>query len=266
MGRSQERIIKKCFHQQIRLQMEEFNGLGIWGCMEITPSGTTQWEERTPLFDVPDVLNGQPDWFIQDHITSNGTSHQKLHLDPDEFVVVLWVGTNDVGINSFVTDDQKANISLVDLAECQMDTLKRMRSLGARRFILNSLIPLQLTRLYSNRSDLVIHWPEEHDGPSLNEQWASRSGGYVEYFDSYAFFEEVYRHPDVYFNGSVPANVTGWCHQCPDPLDFHFCGIGDCTEAERDSYMWWDELHPSEQTGRNVAMELFKKIKGVSRF
>ncbi|THU85212.1 hypothetical protein K435DRAFT_806104 [Dendrothele bispora CBS 962.96] len=195
---------------------------GIWGCTEITPSGTTQWEERTPLFDVPNVLNDQPDWFIQDYITSNGTSHQKLHLDPDEFVVFLWVGTNDVGINSFVTDDQKANTSLVDLAECQMDTLRRMHSLDR-----------ELRVSMKNGRGVEVMWI------------VMRS------------LKKFIIIQDVYFKWSVPANVT-------DPLDFHFCGMGDCTEAERNSYMWWDELHPSEQTGRNVAMELFKKIKGVS--
>ncbi|KAK7455766.1 hypothetical protein VKT23_010798 [Stygiomarasmius scandens] len=265
--------------------------LGLYGNYTIwnyAVGGAVCDNDLTPLFGVPDVLNGQPDWFILDHITGNGTSHQKLFLNPEEFVVIIWVGTNDVGINSFVTDDQRTNVSLVDLAECQMNTLKRMHSLGARQFILNSLIPLHLTKLYSNSSDPVIYWPEEHDGPAwhkrmfnivntlnvllragirdLNDQWAKGAGGYVEYFDAYSFFEEMYHHPAAYFNGSIPATVTNWCHKCPNPFDFHSCGIGDCTETERDSYMWWDELHPSEQTGRNVAMELLKKIRGSSKF
>ena len=39
-----------------------------------------------------DVSGGQKDWFVEDHIV-NG----RLQLDPDEFVTVLWIGTNDVG-------------------------------------------------------------------------------------------------------------------------------------------------------------------------
>jgi phospholipase/lecithinase/hemolysin len=39
---------------------------------------------------------------------------------------------------------------------------------------------------------------------------------------------------------------------------------GDCKWEERDSYMWWDELHPSEQTGRLVAQEVVKKLDGKS--
>ncbi len=30
--------------------------------------------------------------------------------------------------------------------------------------------------------------------------------------------------------------------------------------------MWWDELHPSEQTGRNLAAEMYKKILGESQY
>jgi len=82
----------------------------------------------------------------------------------------------------------------------------------------------------------------------------------------YGFFEEMYYNPTRYFNGSIPANVTGHCHQCPVPSNYSYCGIGDCTMAQRDSYMWWDELHPSEQTGRNVAAEILKKIRGDSKY
>ncbi|KAF5361189.1 hypothetical protein D9758_009023 [Tetrapyrgos nigripes] len=287
MAHSLERIIRKCFHQQTLRQTEESSGHGIWVCMAITRFGITQLE--APFVAMIYVARGQQDWFILDHVIANGTSHQKLHLNPDQFVVIIWIGTNDVGINSFVTDSQKSNISLADLAQCQINALRRMHSLGARQFILNSLIPLQITKLYSNSSDPVIYWPEEHDGPAwnkrmfnfvttlntllksginnLNAEWkCSGTGGFVEYFDTYGFFEELYYNPNAYYNGSIPANVTSWCHKCPNPLDYHFCGIGDCTEDERDSYMWWDELHPSEQTGRNVAQEMFKKIHGTSRF
>lgn len=162
--------------------------------------------------------------------------------------MVIWIGTNDLGINNFITDNQKPGLSLVDLAGCQLDSVKRMYSLGARNFIVNSLIPLHLTKLYSNSSDPLIYWPEEHDGPGwhirmfnlvnslnalvkagvkdLNEEWVKAGrGGHVEYFNTYSFFEELYNHPDQYFNGTLPANATGWCHKCPNAFDWHFCGM-----------------------------------------
>jgi phospholipase/lecithinase/hemolysin len=201
------------------------------------------------LNGVPDVSSGQKAWFIEDHITSVGTQSQKLHLDPKEFTVIIYVGTNDVGINSFITGSESANISLADVADCQLSSIRNLRALGARNFILNSLIPLQLTGLYNGSSAPVIYWPFEHDGTAwhkgmfnlvnslnrilkdsvdaLNKEWKTDSigAGKVEFFDTYRFFEEVYNHPAKYFNGSIPPDVVGHCHKCDVPTDYHFCGM-----------------------------------------
>ena len=60
----------------------------------------------------------------------------------------------------------------------------------------------------------------------LNREWeGSKEGGKVEYFNTYGFFEEMYNNPSQFFNGSIPANVTGHCHQCPDPDDYRQCGM-----------------------------------------
>ncbi|KAH7871633.1 GDSL lipase/esterase [Lentinula edodes] len=263
--------------------------LGLYGNYTIwnyAVGGAVCSNNLTPLYGEPDVSSGQQAWFIQDHIDAGNASQQKLLLDPSSFVVVQFIGTNDVGIGSFLTADQAANVSLPDVVDCQLDSIRTMHLLGARNFILNSLIPLQLTGLYSNSSAPTIYYPEVHDGDAwnkgmynlvhslnrmlsdginvLNAEWAG--DGRVEWFNTYEFFEKMYNNPTQYFNGSIPANVTGHCHQCPDPDDYTKCGIGDCTLAERDSYMWWDELHPSEQTGRNLAAEILKKIEGNSQY
>ncbi|KIY68267.1 carbohydrate esterase family 16 protein, partial [Cylindrobasidium torrendii FP15055 ss-10] len=264
--------------------------LGLYGNYTIwnyAVGGAVCNESLTPLNDRPDVASGQPAWFVEDHIASESeTEKQRLLLDPDSFVVIIFIGTNDVGIGSFITNDQAADVTLADLADCQVNAIRDMHRLGARHFILNALTPLHLTKLYSNSSDPTIYWPKPHDGEAwykdmynivhrlnrllsdrvsaLNAEW--RGNGEVQWFDTYALFEELYFNPALYFNGSVPANTTGHCHQCPDPDDYRLCGIGDCTLDERDSYMFWDELHPSEQTGRNLAMEMHKKIGGQSRY
>ncbi|KAE9388302.1 hypothetical protein BT96DRAFT_438020 [Gymnopus androsaceus JB14] len=281
------RTTKRYFHLLTLLQTVESSGPGIWAFMAISPSGTMPWEARS----VPTmyVIGGQAAWFVQDHVlNATENSPQTLDIPPSEFVVDIFIGTNDVGVNNFITDGQAFNVSLKSLATCQLQSIRNLHALGARNFILNSLIPLQLTELYSNSSAPNIYWPALHNGTnwhkrafnfanSLNEllkdgvsnlatEWESEPETSVEFFDTYAFFEEMYNHPAMFFNGSIPANVTGHCHQCPDPDNFLDCGIGDCTLAQRDSYMWWDELHPSEQTGRNLAAEIWRKIQGVSKF
>ncbi|KAJ7030105.1 GDSL lipase/esterase [Mycena alexandri] len=264
--------------------------LGLYGNYTIwnyATGGAVCSNVLTPLSGEPDVIGGQTDWFIQDHVSNNGTKHQKLDMDPAEFVVIIYVGTNDVGLNSFVTDNQSATVSLADLAGCQLQTLRNLYALGARRFIVNSMIPLQLTRLYANISAPTIYYPSPpHDGvvwnkrifnfvhtmntllkngvDALSQEW--QGSATVDMFNTYGLFEDMYNDPTKWFNGSIPANVTGHCHQCPDANDFRQCGIGDCTLAERDSYMFWDELHPSEQTGRNLAREMWAKLTGSSNY
>lgn len=39
---------------------------------------------------------------------------------------------------------------------------------------------------------------------------------------------------------------------------------GDCEWEERDSFMWWDELHLGEQTERLLAQEIVKRLDGKS--
>ncbi|KAH7107232.1 hypothetical protein BKA62DRAFT_682779 [Auriculariales sp. MPI-PUGE-AT-0066] len=261
--------------------------LGIYGNYSIhnyAVGGSVCSNEITPVTTVPaDISGGQKKWFVEDHVV-NG----KLQLDPEEFVTVIWGGTNDVGIHSFISNDQRDDVSIADVTDCQLNFIRSMHDIGARRFIVMSMIPLQLTRLYANTDEGTIYWPDMQgrngsawhkaaynypntvnrflkDGVErLNREF--HGSGRVEYFNTYSLFEEFYNHPTKYYNGSIPANVTGHCHQCPNPFDWHFCDIGDCTLDQRDSFMWWDELHPSEQTGRNIAAEIKKKIDGKSKY
>ncbi|KAF7297235.1 hypothetical protein MIND_00956600 [Mycena indigotica] len=269
--------------------------LGLYGNYKIwnyATGGAVCSNALTPLFGEPDVVSGQMDWFVQDHI-----ENKRLGLNPEEFVVVLYIGTNDIGIHSFATDDQSPTVSLADLANCQLQTLRNLFKLGARRFIVNSLIPLELTRLYSPSSAPTIYYPAPHNGTqwnariynfvqtmnallkggvlALRQEWAAR-GASVQMFDTYGLFTEMYHNPTRFFNGSAPANVTGHCHQCPDADDYRQCGMpGPISLATAETVLpisethscgGANELHPSEQTGRNLAMEMFRAISGHSKF
>ncbi|KAK1219443.1 hypothetical protein PQX77_017815 [Marasmius sp. AFHP31] len=228
--------------------------LGMYGNYTISNyavGGSVCSNDLTPLFGNPDVLTGQQAWFIEDHITGYGTPRQKLHLDPQSFVVIIWVGTNDVGIHSILTSDTPTLVSLADVADCQLNAIRKMHKLGARRFILNSLIPLHRTRLYADSDEGTIYWPDPHNGTvwhkgvynlvhslnrmlndgvqNLNREW--KGDGKVEWFDTYRFFEDVYNNSERYFNGSIAANVTGHCHQCLDPHDWRLCDMDAASAA-----------------------------------
>jgi hypothetical protein len=71
---------------------------------------------------------------------------------------------------------------------------------------------------------------------------------------------DMYNNPSRYFNGSAPVNVTGFSHHC----DMH---RSNCRKLPSpDSYMWYDELHLSEQTARSVAAEYLHVVNGTSRY
>jgi hypothetical protein len=71
----------------------------------------------------------------------------------------------------------------------------------------------------------------------------------------------MYNTPSKYLNGTAPLNVKSWINQC---------GIqqgSPCTEKPSpDSYLWYDELHPSEQADRIVAREFVKVVSGESGY
>jgi len=87
------------------------------------------------------------------------------------------------------------------------------------------------------------------------------------FFDSYSFFEDMLAHPALYLNGTAPLNITGCVHSCVYQLNESPTDTGICTIAngtDRDSFLWYDELHPSEQTDRNIAKEVAEVIEGKS--
>jgi hypothetical protein len=188
----------------------------------------------TPISGMPDVTSGQLAWFMQEHVTRDAKGRMRLLRDPDTLAVIVFVGTNDVGVHSFITNDQVPDVSLPDIADCQLDALRALQALGVKHFILNGLVPLQLTRMYANDPTPSCYNPVVHDGKAfhagiknivhslnrilrdgvsaLNRQWEGAAA--VSWFDTYGFFREMHDHPMRYFNGSLPANVTGYCHHC----------------------------------------------------
>ena len=67
----------------------------------------------------------------------------------------------------------------------------------------------------------------------------------------------------MYLNGTAPANVTGFEHHCSlDRATCYYASNG----TSPDSFLWYDELHPSEQTDRIIAMEFLQVINGSSGY
>lgn len=65
--------------------------------------------------------------------------------------------------------------------------------------------------------------------------------------------DDIWHNPSQYLNGTVPYNVTGFITAC---------GSACASSEVRDSYMWYDSLHPSEQTTRIIAREFVEIVEG----
>ncbi|KAJ7449218.1 GDSL lipase/esterase [Mycena latifolia] len=221
----------------------------------------------------PPVFENQlPLYFTE---TSNGS----LKLPMDQTVFTLWIGTNDLGADSLVTGSN--NASIVDVSGCMVDWVRVLYASGARNFIVQNIIPLELTILYSANSYPNRFWAVERNtsdwsvlmremvlsGNALTKLMLQAlaptlPGSHIAIFDSHSLIQDIYDHPALYLNGTVPLNVTGCWNSCVAPF-----GGGNltCTVQQgtaRDSYLWTDELHPSEQADRIVAREIALTMEG----
>ncbi|KAG6872551.1 hypothetical protein C0995_008895 [Termitomyces sp. Mi166 len=203
-----------------------------------------------------------------------------LELDPKETLYTLWIGTNDLGVNSLISGSNSA--SLVDVTNCMVNWVKVLYESGARNFLFQNMIPLETTPLYAPDSYPNRYWTVERN----TTQWSNfmteltlsgnaltkllltalaptLPGSHIGYFDSHALFTDMYTNPAKYLNGTAPLNVTGAISSCVFELNG---STGVCTTVTdpkaQDSYLWYDELHPSEQADRVVAREVAAVIEG----
>ncbi|KAJ7083595.1 GDSL lipase/esterase [Mycena belliarum] len=223
----------------------------------------------------PPVFESQlPLYFTE---TANGS----LHLPAENTIYTLWIGTNDLGVSALLTGDPGPAVSLVDVTECMVNWVKVLYASGARNFIFQNMIPLELTILYAADSYPNRYWALERNTTewSILMRETSRSGNrltqlmlqalapalhgaHIALFDSHSLFQDMFDHPARYFNGTAPLNVTGAWDACVSPPGG---GALDCTVAngtDRDSFLWADELHPSEQSDRIVAREIALTLQG----
>ncbi|RDW81495.1 SGNH/GDSL hydrolase family protein [Aspergillus mulundensis] len=211
------------------------------------------------------------------------TNEPALLNDPDKTVYAIWIGTNDLGYGGFLTEVQPAGMALSYFTECVYAQLDALYSVGARAFVLLNIAPLDLSPVYARAQDgglaTPLFWTDraayeanltrssekmrqyltmvnevfEYKTPVdvvLNKRYA---GSRVAVFDVHALITDIYENPGSYLNGTVPFNVTSTVEQCGSACD---------ASDVRDSYLWYDDLHPSEQTDRIIAREFVKVVKG----
>ncbi|RDX40993.1 hypothetical protein OH76DRAFT_1467339 [Lentinus brumalis] len=202
------------------------------------------------------------------------TANGSLKLDPKETIYTLWIGTNDVGVHGLLTG-QTVGATVVNTTACAVNWLQVLYDSGARNFIFQNMVPLETAPLYARDSYPNRYWTAQRNTTEWNvfikelttsgnaiAELMLRSlaptlhGAHIGLFDSHALFADMFARPQLYFNGTAPLNVTGAVHACVFELNESTTDPGVCTDAvgtDQDSFLWYDELHPSVQAERVVA-------------
>lgn len=258
--------------------------------------------------DFPAVLEYEVPAFLADRYTKrNGTdqTYFSTALSSTNAVYSIWIGTNDLGVGAFLTDAQVDGLTLTDYVECVFTVFDKLYAAGGRSFVLFNNAPLHLAPLYANDTLNGAgdnqYWnpkPGNHTAiaekmheyvTSTNSIFQYKSpfefmiagrypGAHMAIFNVFQLLSDVYDNPGMYFNGTQPANVTGFEHQCtPDQSSCKLMYDG----TSSDSFMWYDELHPryvtnmwseskltcfSEQTDRIIARNFVEVLNGTSSY
>ncbi|KAJ8507871.1 hypothetical protein ONZ45_g9797 [Pleurotus djamor] len=166
----------------------------------------------------------------------SGLDNTQAYLDPLYTVYTLWIGTGDLG----VLLSGQGQGSIVDVVNCSVNWVKTLYDSGARNFIFQNA----------------------HDPAAADPDLAKiLDCAHIGLFDSYGLFWDMYHQPKLYLNGTVAPNVLDIINGCITNSN----GQNVCSNvkgAARDSYLWYNALHPSEQADRIVAREIGAVIAG----
>ncbi|KAL3421076.1 gdsl lipase acylhydrolase family protein [Phlyctema vagabunda] len=217
---------------------------------------------------------------------STGTNTLYTNRTADNTVYSMWIGTNDLGNNAFLTDSGLDGAVVTDYVDCVFDRLDGLYENGGRYFVLMLTAPLELSPLYGmpDAGGLTYshYWP---DKPSNVSEVSNKIKEYTQLvnsifdyrvpferlianryprasiaiFDVHSLMTDIYYNPTKYL--SSPANVTGSYISCqPDEA------CPKTSNLTLDHFLWYDELHPSERTDQVIAEEFVKVVDGSSDY
>lgn len=238
----------------------------------------------------PDIAGYELPAFIAEskYTSANGTKF--FTGTEDDTVYAVWIGTNDLGNNAFLTDFQLPGKTLKDYIDCVYSTVDTLYANGGRYFVLLNLAPLQLlpqyatpenggleaTKFFPEKRNIStnlteISWKIYENVVTVNEVLTYRTafeaniggrwdGAKIAVYNVNGLITDIWKNPANYLNGTAPLNVTGNVYTCDTAGN-------NCKSASNpDSYLWYDELHPSEQTSRVIAKEFVGVLDGKSKW
>ncbi|KYK54773.1 acetyl esterase [Drechmeria coniospora] len=233
-----------------------------------------------PLVPLPSVIEYEMATYEAD------LAHGALYPNrrPFNTVYALWIGTNDLGVGGFLGNAQRSNRTIRSFVECVWSALDRIYETGGRRFVLMNELPLETAPMYANPglygkgNDRYWRDPSTYDTADgqravreyttsvntmfeyglpfhhlVKKRWPAAS---VSLLDLHSLWSGVRADPMRHLD--APANLTA---------PYRICLSGCVKSAERlSSFMWYDELHPSERMEEIIGKSFIDVVRGASKY
>lgn len=208
--------------------------------------------------NIPSVIDDQIPKFQSDTDTN-----LFKHVTPVNAIYALWIGTNDLGTDAFLTDSQAPGTNLTTYIDCIWSVFDQIYESGGRRFVLLNNNALQLTPSYQtleNGGDYNSLYPNKTETNQKMLEYTAVTNRMMDYgvpfnlivkqrwphasfavYNVHDLIVDIYNNPEEYLES--PYNVKQYYNECPStgcPADHNLNG-----------FLWYDSLHPTNKTGQS---------------
>jgi hypothetical protein len=101
--------------------------------------------------------------FLADLKYRDSKGKPALTIPKDRTLYAMWIGTNDLGNDGWVADQQTPGLPMTAYTNCVFDQLDRLYKTGARNFLIMNNAPLDYTPMYARPEngglDTTQFWP-----------------------------------------------------------------------------------------------------------
>ena len=192
--------------------------------------------------------------------------------NPANTVYAVWIGTNDLGFDAFLSDSQAPGKTISDFVDCVWSVFDAVYKTGGRRFVLLNTAPLELSPLYAHPDDGGIgdsqFWNTKTKynmteyGYKIKE-YTTNVNTMFEYgvpfqkllklrwplatldlFDVHSLLKDIHSQPAKYLDAPASTGYYRHCAPAGSPC------VDQTDVGPLSSFMWFDELHPSDKTSR----------------
>lgn len=193
-------------------------------------SGASCTNEITPIRLegklIPTVREYEVPTYISDSKHTDPEGKKALDIPANETVYSIWIGTNELGNQGFLSDAETKGKTIPDYLECVYSAVDQLHANGARYFVLMNVAPLQLSPLCATPENGGVGktwaWPNKPDNLTRVSYRMRDEADMVNYAYKYKTPYELLvagRYPGAHF---AVMDINGLVSAEPSPFFFFF--------------------------------------------